>query len=83
MELTKIQARGQITLPRAIRKAADFKPGDVVGIKVTGPGRVEIHVVSRLTLAETFEKYRIEEPIDWARDVAEMEALAAEEVLRD
>ncbi len=81
MELGKVQARGQITLPRAIRKAADIKPGDLIAMKVTGPGRVELHVVSRMSFAEVFERYRIEGPIDEAADREAWQAIAARDVI--
>lgn len=68
MEVGKVRARGHITLPRAIRKVADIKAGDFIGLKVVGPGRVELHVVSRMTLEEAFERYRVEGPIDEAAD---------------
>ena len=81
MELGKVQARGQITLPRAIRRAADIKPGDLIGMKVTGPGRVELHLVSRMTFTEAFERYRIEGPIDEAADREAWQDIAARDVI--
>jgi bifunctional DNA-binding transcriptional regulator/antitoxin component of YhaV-PrlF toxin-antitoxin module len=81
MELGKVQARGQVTLPRAIRKGADIKPGDLIGMKVTGPGRVELHVVARMTLAEVFERFRIEGPIDETADREAWQDVAARDVL--
>jgi AbrB family looped-hinge helix DNA binding protein len=65
MVLGKVLARGQITLPREIRRAADLKPGDRVSFRVTKEGAVEIRSLPRLTLNEALERYRIEEPIDW------------------
>lgn len=81
MQLAKMLTRGQITLPRSIRGAAGIKPGDVLAVAVTGPGRVELRALPRLTLAETFERYRIESPIDEARDREAWQAKAAEDVL--
>ena len=66
MVLGKVLARGQVTLPREIRRAADIKPGDRVTFRVTKRGTVEIRALPRLTLGEALERYRIEEPIDWA-----------------
>jgi AbrB family looped-hinge helix DNA binding protein len=65
MVLGKVLARGQVTLPREIRRAADIKPGDRVTFRVTKQGTVEIRALPRLTLGEALERYRIEEPIDW------------------
>lgn len=65
MALGKVLARGQVTLPRDIRRAADLKPGDAVTFRVTGQGTVVIRALPRLTLREALERYRIEEAIDW------------------
>ena len=79
--LGKVLPRGQVTLPRAIRRAAGLKPGDQVIFRATGPGRVEMTVLPRLTLAEALERYRIEGPIDDAADREEWQAVAARDVL--
>ena len=79
--LGKILARGQVTLPRAIRRAAGLKPGEAVMFRATAPGKVEITVLPRLRLAEALERYRIEGPIDDAADRAEWQAIAASDVL--
>lgn len=78
MALSKVLARGQVTLPREIRKAAGVEPGDTLSMRVTQPGKIEITVLPRLTLAQTFEMYHIEGPINWAEDVAAAEAEEAD-----
>jgi AbrB family looped-hinge helix DNA binding protein len=65
LSLGKVLARGQVTLPREIRRAADLRPGDKVTFRVTDQRTVEIRALPRLTLDEALERYRIEEPIDW------------------
>lgn len=82
MAVTKVQSRGQITLPRSVRQRAGVQPGDTVTLTVAGPGKVELNVLPRLSLAETFERWRIEGPINWADDREQWEAEAAEEVIR-
>jgi bifunctional DNA-binding transcriptional regulator/antitoxin component of YhaV-PrlF toxin-antitoxin module len=77
----RILARGQVTLPRAIRRATGLKPGDVVTFKATAPDTVEVKVVPRLTLAEMLDLYRIEGPIDEAADREAWQAVAAKDVL--
>jgi AbrB family looped-hinge helix DNA binding protein len=79
--LGKVLPRGQVTLPRAIRQAAGLKPGDHVMFRATGPGKVEMTVLPRLTLAEALERYRIERPIDDGVDRDHWQAVAASEVL--
>lgn len=68
MGIGRIQPRGQITLPRDVRRAAHIEPGDTVSIRVLEPGKVEIRVLPRLKLAEALERYRIDGPVDFAAD---------------
>jgi len=42
-----------------VRRAADVRAGDTVTLKVVGPGQVMLEVIPRMTLAESFERYRI------------------------
>jgi bifunctional DNA-binding transcriptional regulator/antitoxin component of YhaV-PrlF toxin-antitoxin module len=79
--LGKVLGRGQITLPRDVRRAAKIQPGDTVSIQAVGPGKVEVRVLSRLTLKDLLELYPIEGPIDLAADREKWEAEAAKEVL--
>lgn len=81
MVLGKVQARGQVTLPGAVRREAGIQPHDVVALEVVGPGLVEIRRLPRLTLAEAVERYRIDGPVDLEADRATWEAAAAEDVL--
>jgi AbrB family looped-hinge helix DNA binding protein len=81
--LSKVQPRGQVTLPRAVRKAAGVRPGDTVIVRATGPGTVEIKAMPRISLAELLEKYRIDEPINWEGYKEELEDLAAEHIFGD
>jgi AbrB family looped-hinge helix DNA binding protein len=53
MELTKITAKGQITLPVAIRKRLNLKTGDKVGFVTDSNG---IHLVNVSTLAFEMDK---------------------------
>jgi AbrB family looped-hinge helix DNA binding protein len=80
--LGKVLSRGQVTLPRDVRKAADLKPGDKVSFRVTEKGVVEIRPLPQLRLEDTFEMWRIEGPIDIAAMREEAEAAAADEVIR-
>jgi bifunctional DNA-binding transcriptional regulator/antitoxin component of YhaV-PrlF toxin-antitoxin module len=77
----KVLARGQLTLPRAIRRAARVQPGDTVLFRVTGPGTIELKVLPRLGLIEALERYRIEGPVDLNADRAEWQSQAARDVL--
>lgn len=79
--LSKLLPRGQVTLPRAIRREAGFEPGDTLTLRVTGTGTVEVRALPRLTLAEALARYRIEVPIDEAVDREAWYDEAAKEVV--
>lgn len=81
MGIANVQARGQITLPREIRRAAHIEPGDLVSIRVDEPGKVEINVLPRLKLAEALERYQIDAPVDIAADRLLWQETAAADVL--
>jgi AbrB family looped-hinge helix DNA binding protein len=63
MELARVQARGQVTVPRSVREAAGIRPGDLVAFVVTSPGRVEVRALPRLRLADALSKFKIDAPI--------------------
>jgi AbrB family looped-hinge helix DNA binding protein len=79
--ISKVQPRGQVTLPRAVRDAAGIAPGDTVIMRATGPGTVVLSVLPRMTLAEMLERFRIEGPVDFAADREKWEELAAKDVI--
>src|SRR6185437_12500652 len=79
--MSKVLARGQITLPRDVRHAAGIAPGDNLLLRVVGPGRVELTVLPRLTLDEALAKYHIEGPINEEEDRARWQERAAEDVI--
>ena len=81
MTVVRVRGRGQLTLPKQIRRSAGVNQGDVVTLEVTGPGTIELKVLPRMSLAETFDRWRIEGPIDWAKDRAEWEAAAADDLI--
>jgi antitoxin PrlF len=66
MVLGRILPRGQVTLPRDVRRAAGLAPGDAVMFRVVGEGKVEIQALPKLTLEEALERFRIEG--DWEED---------------
>jgi AbrB family looped-hinge helix DNA binding protein len=78
--LARIQTRGQLTLPRQVREQAGVKPGDVVMVRVTPAGVVELRPLPSLTVDELVEMFPIEGPIDEARDRELWEAEAAAEI---
>lgn len=77
-----LQPRGQITLPKGVREAVQFKPGDRVQISVTGAGTIEMRVIPRMSLAEMLQRYRSDEPYDEQRIREERQADAADQEMR-
>lgn len=79
--LSQVRERGQLTLPQEALEEAGFTSGDVVAVRVTGEGTMELRVLPRLTAAELIARYPIEGPIDEeaARDA--WQAVAAKDVI--
>jgi AbrB family looped-hinge helix DNA binding protein len=80
MALSRVQARGQVTIPADVRRAAGVEPGDRVVIMAIGKGQIRLtSVPAQVPLDELFKRYsgpgvvpvdlweRVEEDI--ARDV--------------
>ena len=58
MGLSKVQARGQVTLPADVRHVAGVEPGDTVVIEAAGKGKVHITALgTREPLDSVFERY--------------------------
>jgi bifunctional DNA-binding transcriptional regulator/antitoxin component of YhaV-PrlF toxin-antitoxin module len=81
MLLQTAQTWGQLTLTRAVRRAAGIQPGDLVLTRVAAPGTAEIRRLPQLRLADLLARYRIEGPIDPEADREQWQAEAAREVL--
>lgn len=80
--LGTVQARGQVTIPASVRKAAGIVPGDVVLARAVGPGKVELHLIRRTPLRELWARYSVPGVFD---EQAAQEAIAqtvAEHVTR-
>lgn len=78
--LAKIQTRGQLTLPRQVREQAGVKAGDMLIVRVTPAGVVELRPLPSHTVDELVEMFPIEGPINEALDRESWEAEAAAEV---
>lgn len=68
MALGKVQARGQVTLPRDVREQAHIKPGDTLSFRVIGPGEIRVTALPNLGPRELRDLYPIEGPIDEPAD---------------
>jgi AbrB family looped-hinge helix DNA binding protein len=64
----RVQSRGQVTLPRDVRRRAGIDPGDTLLVLPDGPGRVRLEVVRHMPLEETFARWKIDGPVDLVAD---------------
>ena len=78
--LGQIRERGQVTLPQDALEEAGLASGDVVTVRVTGEGTVELKSLPRLTAAELIARYPIDGPIDEEADREAWQAEAAKDV---
>ena len=81
MAIAKVLARGQITLPREVRRLAGIKPGDAVDIQVTGPGQIRFSLLPKLSPRELRDRYPIVAEIDESADRPAWQAKAAADAL--
>ncbi len=77
MPVAKVLARGQVTLPREVRRRARIKPGDVMNIEVLGPGQLRFTALPCMGPRELRERFPIEAPIDEPADRAAWESTAS------
>ena len=82
MPIARVLPRGQVTLPRDVRRAAGIKPGDALDIQVIGPGRVRFVVLPQLSPRQLRDRFPIDSPIDEVADRAAWEAAAARDAAR-
>jgi AbrB family looped-hinge helix DNA binding protein len=68
MAIARVSARGQLTLPRDVRKLAGIKPGDSVDVQVLGRRHVRVVLLPKLTPRELGDRYPIDIEIDEAND---------------
>jgi AbrB family looped-hinge helix DNA binding protein len=64
MNIGTVQSRGQVTLPKEVREAANIEPGDRVTFRVVGPSKIEITSFKVKPLEYFWERYSIDEPYD-------------------
>jgi AbrB family looped-hinge helix DNA binding protein len=54
MALAKVTAKGQVTIPAAVRKSLDIKEGDDLLFEVSEGGEARIRVVKRRSLMDLY-----------------------------
>jgi AbrB family looped-hinge helix DNA binding protein len=84
--MTKIQSRGQITLPAEIRKRVGMEPGDTVAISIYGPNEIRIRSIKPMSIEEARAKFPLDEStigVDFKTILALAEADAADEFVEN
>ncbi len=81
MALTRVQAKGQMTVPRAIRKACGIETGTQLVCLQTGPDVFECRVMPKpLSVAELLERFSSPGP---APTPEEMDEIVKEGILAE
>ena len=76
---TRLQERGQLTVPKSLRDRAGLHPGDNVFLRYVGPGRIEVSAFPSMTMAEMLDTYREEGELgNYESEVRAAEAELAE-----
>jgi AbrB family looped-hinge helix DNA binding protein len=58
MGLSKVQARGQVTIPADVRRAAGVVPGETVIIEAAGKGKIQVTALgTHEPLDSVFKRY--------------------------
>ena len=70
---TRVQARGQITLPKDLRELTHIAPGDLVRIRVTDEGNIQIEPPNIKPLEYFWETFSVDGPIDVEAAIREAE----------
>ena len=83
MHSSRVQARGQITLPKELREQACIEPGDIVSFRVVRPGTIEITAVRVKPLEFFWERFAVDTPYDEKAIREDAEAEAARWVINE
>lgn len=82
MTIVHVSARGQITLPAAMRRRLGIAPGSQVEV-IEREGEVAIRPLKTIRDVQgVFRKYAGEAPVGWETERAETESAVAEAVAR-
>jgi len=81
MPVARVLSRGQVRLPREVRRKAGIKPGDVLSIEVLGPGLLQFSALPVVSPRELRERYPIEGPVREEADRAGRQEAAVGDVL--
>jgi AbrB family looped-hinge helix DNA binding protein len=79
--LSKVQSRGQITVPREVRKAAGISVGDTVIFQTTDTGTIEMRVLPRLSLQDLLDTWRVDDSVDIETLRKEAQTIEADRVI--
>jgi bifunctional DNA-binding transcriptional regulator/antitoxin component of YhaV-PrlF toxin-antitoxin module len=77
MPIVRVLARGQVTLPRQVRRDAGLHAGDVLHVEATGPGQVRFTVLADLSPRQLRDRFPVVAPVDEETDREAWQADAA------
>ena len=78
MNVARVQARGQVTIPQEVREACGVTPGSDLFFVKLGPGRFECRVLpARRSLVEITKQYTMD---GTAPDIAQLREEMAEQL---
>lgn len=83
MQTSRVQQRGQITLPKEVREEAAISPGDLVSFRVLGEHQIVIEVIPVRPLQYFWERFGTDEPYDDRAIREDWQREAAADVIRD
>ncbi len=78
--ITRVQSRGQVTLPKQMREESQIAPGDLVRITLTDEGALKIAPAGIKPLEYYWEKFAIDGPVDIEAAIREAEEEEAQRV---
>jgi AbrB family looped-hinge helix DNA binding protein len=84
MRISRVQARGQVTVPQEIREACGIEPGSNLLFLPVGPASFECRVLPRESISEVIERYTVAGAAPHLRALSEAaERETTERYLRD
>jgi AbrB family looped-hinge helix DNA binding protein len=79
--ITRVQQRGQITLPKEMRERTHIAPGDLVKLSVTDAETIQVEPVRVKPIQYFWEKFTVDGPFDHEAIRQEAEDIAAREAM--
>lgn len=82
-KIVKADSRYRITIPDEARRQMGIQPGDLIIVRSTGPGTVEIKSMSRMTFQDSLELFHSDEAVDMEQLRRDLEEDLIADALRE